>query len=235
MSQKFVSYIRVSTEEQGDSRLGIEAQQRINRAFIESTGGELVREEIEVETGKVKLQTFNVNLQTLLTKRPKLRDVIEYCIKNRCGLVVKDLSRLGRSVLLISYLQANQVNFVCAESPNDDYMVHQMKAVIAEDEGRKISIRTKQALHSLKVRGKKLGNPNPESLAKGRQKQAQIKRERAKEFYSFISPRITRMRTEGKSLRAIASELNLDGVRTKEGKKFTQQTVRNILDRANQV
>ncbi len=230
MVQKFASYIRVSTKEQGDSRLGIEAQQRLNKAYIESVKGELINEIIEIETGTVKHKAQN--FETLLLKRPKLKDLIQYCQKENAILLVKDLSRLGRNVLLISYLIQNGIRFVCADCPNDSEFMLQMRAVLAEEEARKISERTKQALQSLKERGVKLGNPCKESLAKGRRKQAKLKTEKAKEFYSFISPRIIRLREEGLSLRAIAKELNIDGVRTKEAKLFTAMTIKNILDRA---
>jgi DNA invertase Pin-like site-specific DNA recombinase len=231
---KFASYIRVSTNQQADSKLGIEAQQRLNRNYIDSVNGKLVKEAIEVETGTNKLRISiknNLNLQTLLKKRPILRELIEFCKSEGLTLIIKDLSRLGRNQLLISYLMQAGINFICADSPNDSPFILQIKAALAEEEARMISRRTIEALQSKKAKGEKLGTPKPENLELGRKIQAQRKKQEAIENYSKITPVIKTLRAENKSYSTIANELNKFGLKTIEGKIFHSITVRRILAR----
>jgi DNA invertase Pin-like site-specific DNA recombinase len=231
-SGRYASYIRVSTEKQGDSKLGIEAQKRINKNYIKSVSGELIKEAIEIETGtnKTRISTKGgLGLETLLKKRPILKELIEFCQLEKATLVVKDLSRLGRNQLLISYLMQAGINFLCADSPTDSPFILQIKAAVYEEEARLISKRTIEALQSKKARGEKLGNL--ETLNKFRHKQAQFKKTDAATFYQPILKRIKRLKQQGMSLSKIANELNLDGLRTRQGKEFHQMTIKRILDR----
>ncbi len=230
----FVSYIRVSTQDQGDSRLGIEAQRRLNANYIQSVNGQLVKEDIEIETGtnKARISIKNgLNLETLLKKRPVLRSLIEFCQREKATLVVKDLSRLGRNQLLISYLMQAGINFVCADSPNDSTFILQIKAAVYEEEARLISRRTIEALQSKKERGETLGNLH--TLKLHRWKQAKYKKDEAISYYEHLERRIKRMRSEKKAYREIANELNLDGIKTRTGRKFSAMTVKRIVDRLN--
>ena len=229
---KYVSYIRVSTDKQGDSKLGIEAQQRINLNYIKSVNGELIKESLEIETGtnKTRISTKqSLSLDNLLKKRPVLRNLIDFCQKEKAALVVKDLSRLGRNQLLISYLMQAGVNFICADSPTDSPFILQIRAAVYEEEARLISKRTIEALQSKRARGEKLGNVA--SLEKNRGKQAKHKQVNAINFYQSITPRILRLRKKGISLKEIAEDLNLDGIKTKEGKLFNPTTIYRILER----
>jgi DNA invertase Pin-like site-specific DNA recombinase len=232
IKQKFVSYIRVSTDKQGDSKLGIEAQQRINLAFINSVNGDLIKEAIEIETGTNKSRVsikHAISFESLLKNRPVLKDLIEFCQKERATLVVKDLSRLGRNQLLISFLIQAGINFVCADAPSDSPFILQIRAAVYEEEARLISKRTIEALQSKKNRGEKLGNT--EILDQYRGAQAQIKKAEAINSYSHLQQRIIRMRGNKLSLRKIAEELNLDGIKTRQGKDFHAKTVKRIVDR----
>jgi DNA invertase Pin-like site-specific DNA recombinase len=232
MNMKFVSYCRCSTKEQGESKLGIEAQQRLNRNYIAQISGELLHEFIEVTSGTYKTRIKDsLDFNELLRKRPILREAIRFCEAQKATLVVKDLSRLMRSQLLTSYLIQRGVNFICVDSPSDSTFILGIKAALAEEEARQISERTSQALQSLKARGVKLGNLN--NLHKGRILGAKERRLEAIEFYKPLNKRILRLKGEGKSLRYIARELNSDGVRTKQNKEFTAMTIKNILDRLN--
>jgi DNA invertase Pin-like site-specific DNA recombinase len=232
----YVSYVRVSTDKQGDSKLGIEAQQRINRNYIQAVSGNLIKEAIEIETGTNKSRISikgGLSLETLLRQRPVLRELIEFCQKEKATLVVKDLSRLGRNQLLISYLMQAGINFICADSPNDSPFILQIKAAVFEEEARMISKRTIEALQSKKAKGQKLGN---EKVLDGhRWKQAKNKKQQAHSFYTPILKRVLRMRQEGQSLKQIALELNADGLRTRQGKEFHIMTVKRILDRIDSV
>lgn len=229
---KFVSYIRVSTDKQGDSRLGIEAQQRINKSYIQSVQGELIKEEIEIETGTNKTRISikdNINLEMLLKKRPVLKDLIEFCQKEKATLVVKDLSRLGRNQLLISYLMQAGINFICADSPSDSPFILQIRTAVYEEEARLISRRTIEALQSKKSRGEKLGNI--QSLNQHRGKQAFIKKQESINYYRHLHKRIFRLREQKFSMQKIAEEFNLDGLRTKQGKLFNSKTIHRIIKR----
>lgn len=234
VNNKFASYIRVSTDQQGDSKLGIEAQERINNNYIESVNGILIKQSIEVETGTNKFRISiknHLNLETLLKKRPVLKELIEYCQKQKATLVVKDLSRLGRNQLLISYLMQAGINFICADSPNDSAFILQIKAALAEEEARLISKRTIEALQSKKSRGEKLGTPNLENLERGRKIQAEKRIAEAKDFYKNQINRIIKLRKKGLSYSEIANQLNDFGLKTREGQNFYPTTVRRIVHR----
>jgi len=231
---KYVSYIRVSTDKQGDSKLGTEAQQRINTHYIKSVDGKLIREAIEIETGtnKTRISTkHNLNLDNLLKKRPVLKELIEFCIKEKATLVVKDLSRLGRSQLLISYLMQAGINFVCADSPGDSPFILQIRAAVYEEEARLISKRTIEALQSKKARGEKLGTPKPEILELGRKIQANKQRAEAKAYYKNQIKRIVQLRNKGLSFTEIAKQLNDFGLKTRQGHEFKAMTVKRIIER----
>lgn len=231
MVTKYVTYCRVSTKEQGDSRLGLEAQKRINQAYIDSVQGQLVKEYTEVVSARYLNKIYTVTLENLLSKRPALYDAIEYCRKNDATLVVKDLSRLGRSQLLISYLIQRGVKFLCAESPTDSPFILQIKAALFEEEAKRISIRTKEALASLKARGVKLGKP--ENL-KRKEFGAKARRTQARQEYKALIKFTLRLSSEGHPLRAIAHELTEAGFVTKHGKAFHATTVKRIIERENE-
>ncbi len=228
----YVIYNRVSTKEQGDSRLGLEAQERINLSYINSFNGRVIHTFTEITTGTHKAKIKNdFNLNLLLKKRPKLLEAIEYCLSNNATLIVKDLSRLGRSQLLISYLIQRGLNFICSDSPNDSPFILQIKAALYEEEARKISERTKQALESLKARGIKLGHLPTLRWYKGGQATAKIRKEESKENYSHLSQYISNLRNQGLSFASVAEELNINGFQTTTGKTFKPMTIKRILER----
>ena len=228
---KYVSYIRVSTDKQGDSKLGIEAQQKINKSYIASVNGELIKEAIEVETGTNKTRISikdNLNLEVLLNRRPILREIIEYCQREKATLVVKDLSRLGRSQLLISYLTQAGINFICADAPSDSPFILQIKAAVYEEEARLISKRTIEALQAKKSRGEKLGNPNIKNLKRtGNQK---AKRDSLKYYYQYKTL-ILDLYNSHKSYAGVAQELNKMNFKTITGAVYQTQTIKNVIER----
>lgn len=230
-TNKYVSYIRVSTDKQGDSGLGIEAQQKINRNYISSMQGELIKEEIEIETGTNKFRISsktNLNLETLLEKRPILRDLIEYCIKEKATLVVKDLSRLGRSQLLISYLMQAGINFVCADSPNDSPFILQIRAAVYEEEAKNISKRTIAALQAKKDRGEKLGNPNIKNTPKPGN---QLAYKTSLRYYLSYKTVILDFYAQKPSYNYVAKQMNLKGLKTISGCCYTADTILEAMKR----
>lgn len=214
---QYVEYIRVSTEEQGKSGLGLSAQKNAIARFLESDNGELVGSFKDVCSGS------KVN-------RAGLMEAIAECKLNGATLVVAKLDRLSRDGFkVLNLLEELGVNYVEAESPNDSTMVKELKFILAKDERSKISSRTKAALAELKKRGVKLGSPQNLS-DKSRAISAAVRREKAllneenRKAYGFIKMGIE----AGKNLSAIANELNEYGFKTPKGGKFYPQTVKNI-------
>ena len=151
MSKPIVAYIRVSTQKQGQSGLGLEAQQAAIARFCAAEGYEVVQTFTEIETAKGA---------DALERRPQLKSALNRASAYRCPIVVAKLDRFSRDVAFISGLMAQGVPFIVTEIPNaDPFMLH-IYAAVAEQERTKISERTKAALAAAKARGVKLGNPH---------------------------------------------------------------------------
>ena len=144
---KFVAYYRVSTDRQGMSGLGLDAQRAAVARHIGQA--ELVAEFTEVESGRKN-------------DREQLAHAMSLAKRTKATLVIAKLDRLARNVHFISGLLESNVPFVCADMPEADRTFLQMMAVFAELEARKISERTKAALAQIKAQGRKLGSPTPE-------------------------------------------------------------------------
>jgi DNA invertase Pin-like site-specific DNA recombinase len=144
-----VAYYRVSTERQGRSGLGLEAQRAAGQAFAKAEGFEIIAEFQEIETAKGS---------DALDRRQELKKALKIAKKNKCEVAVAKLDRLSRDVAFISNLMSERVPFiVCALGRNvDPFMLH-IYAALAEQERRMISKRTKEALQAAKARGVKLG------------------------------------------------------------------------------
>src|ERR1700724_44567 len=150
-STAVITYVRVSTSQQGRSGLGLEAQRQSLRQFAKAEGLELVREFVEVETGKGG---------DALDRRPQLKAALAAARKLKCHIAVAKLDRLSRDVHFISGLMAHKVPFLVAELGSDvDPFVLHLFAALAEKERSLISTRTRQALAADKARGVILGNP----------------------------------------------------------------------------
>jgi len=147
-----VTYLRVSTSQQGKSGLGIEAQREALARFAQAEGLDIVAEHLEVETGKGS---------DALDRRPQLKAALAQARRHRCPVAVAKLDRLSRDVHFISGLMAQRVPFLVAElgADVDPFMIH-IYAALAEKERALISQRTKAALAAAKARGVRLGNPS---------------------------------------------------------------------------
>jgi DNA invertase Pin-like site-specific DNA recombinase len=145
-----VAYLRVSSQRQGRSGLGLDAQREAVRRFAEIEGVDIVAEYVEVETGKGS---------DALDRRPQLRAALITAKTLRCEVAVAKLDRLSRDVAFISSLMSQRVPFVVASLGRnvDPFMLH-IYAAMAEQERRMISERTKAGLAAAKARGVKLGN-----------------------------------------------------------------------------
>jgi DNA invertase Pin-like site-specific DNA recombinase len=206
-----VAYLRVSTERQGRSGLGLEAQRDIISRFACSEGITLTEEFVEVETGKGA---------DALDRRPQLKAALDQARRLKCPLIVAKLDRLSRDVHFITGLmQGHCIPFIVAALGKDgskDAFMLQMYAVLAEQERRMISERTKAALAAKKAQGVQLGNRT--NLAEARVKAAWSNRATANAFASNVLPIIEQVKANGAtSYRAIAQCLNVRGVRTARG------------------
>lgn len=221
--RQVVTYIRVSTAQQGRSGLGIEAQRAALARFVEAEGCEALAEFVEIETGKGA---------DALDRRPQLAAALAMARKAKAAVLVAKLDRLSRDVAFISDLMARRVAFIVAElgADADPFMLH-LYAALAEKERNLIAGRTKAALAAKKAQGVKLGNPV--NLAAAGAKGAQTQRADADAFAANVLPIVRQIQAAGAATpRAIAAALNDRGVRTARGGDWHDSTVRNLLVRA---
>jgi DNA invertase Pin-like site-specific DNA recombinase len=212
---RFVAYYRVSTNGQGRSGLGLEAQEACIRQF--TAGAVIVGQFTEVESGK-------------RDDRPQLRAAIESAKTHKAVLIIAKLDRLSRNVRFIFELRDSGVDFVCCDMPEANTLTVGIFATIAQHERELISQRTKAALAAKRARGEKLGNPQhftQEGRAKGHVSQSAAARENAATRQAAAFARMCRK--QSMSLSAIARELNQAGFRTRYGKQFQAKTVQRLL------
>jgi len=145
-SGKWVSYLRVSTDKQGASGLGLEAQRKAVADYLNGGKWSLAQEFIEIESGK-------------RSDRPQLAAALAACKKLKAKLVVAKLDRLARNVAFTAKLMESGVEFVAADMPFANKLTIHILAAVAEHEREAISDRTKAALAAAKARGVKLGGP----------------------------------------------------------------------------
>jgi hypothetical protein len=137
----WVCYYRVSTQRQGISGLGLDAQRAAVGQFLRERGGTILAEVTETESGKKA------------SNRPELQRALELCRKHRATLCIAKLDRLARNLAFIAGLLESNVEFVAADNPTKDRFMLHLQAAFAEEEGRRISLRTKEALAAAKRRG----------------------------------------------------------------------------------
>ena len=202
MATGYVAYYRVSTDKQGESGLGLEAQREAAKRIARQTP--ILNEFVEIETAK----------KSTAKNRPQLLAAIADCKRLSATLLIAKLDRLARNVHFISGLMEAGVDFVAADMPQANRLTLHIMAAFAEHEAHAISERTKAALAALKTRGVKLGNPRwYESIEKARSGRI-LKIARPSDA---VIENIQRMRAESASLRSIAARLNELGVRTPRG------------------
>lgn len=217
---KFVAYYRVSTAKQGASGLGLEAQRMAVADYLKQTGGDLMAEITEVESG-----TRN--------DRPKLAEALAACRVHKAVLVIAKLDRLARNAAFLLSLRDGGVEFVAVDMPTANRLTVGIMALVAEDEAERISARTKAALAAAKARGVKLGNPANLSnrmtgSARGNERKAALADKRAADLLSVVDD----IRKAGAtSLRAIAAELNTRSITTPRGGAWSAAQVMRLLDR----
>ena len=216
---RYVPYYRVSTARQGQSGLGLEAQQAAVRTFVQDPG-QLLTEYVEIESGKKN-------------QRPQLLAAIAAARRVGATLLIAKLDRLSRNAGFIFALRDSGVAFVCCDMPDANTLTVGLFAVIAQHERETISKRTKDALTAKKARGAVLGTPanlTPAAIAKSRQ----IRQENARTNQQNLQA--TRLggllHAQGLTLQQIAQELNQGGYCTRRGKLFLPMSVQRLLKRA---
>ncbi len=224
VESRFIAYFRVSTDRQGRSGLGLDAQRRAVDEYLCGLGLKPVVEYVEVESGR-------------RNDRPELARALAACRKQGARLIIAKLDRLARNVAFVSGLMESGVDFVACDMPTANRLTIHILAAVAEHEREMISERTKAALASAKARGTLLGFANP-LLTEVQQRASRAGSERlvldADQFAENVVPVIDDIRRSGvTSLQGIARSLAARGVSTRRGGTWTATSVRNVLSRGS--
>ena len=203
---KFFSYLRVSTDKQGERGYGLDAQRKVITDCLNGGSWELLGEFVEVESGK-------------RADRPQLAAALAACKRHGARLAIAKLDRLSRNVAFIAALMDGKVEFVCCDFPQANRLTLHVLAAVAEHEREMISERTRAGLAAAKERGVKLGNPalaaaNKAAAAARDASLAGILRELA-----------------GQPYRAIATALTAKGIAAPRGGAWNAVTVMRAMKR----
>jgi DNA invertase Pin-like site-specific DNA recombinase len=217
-SGKFVAYYRVSTQKQGRSGLGLEAQQATVAQYLNGGAWELIAEFTEIETGKGS---------NALAKRPQLRAALDACKKHKATLIIAKLDRLARNVHFVSGLIESGVEFIAADMPQANKVMIQMHAVMSEWERDAISARTKAALAAAKARGVVLGRTGAANLRPNIEQRQRA----ADEFAEGMRATLEGFKVRGLSQRDMVAELNRIGSKAPKGGEWQLKTLQRVIAR----
>lgn len=237
---RYITYFRVSTEKQGKSGNGLDAQKRDIQLYLDNYAvpdHEVIHTCQDIQSGKDD-------------ERPELTNAIALAKKHKATLLVSKLDRLSRKVSFIAkIMEDKQLSLTIASMPNADKFQLHIYAALAEQERDFISIRTKAGLKSIQERNNKLiaegvstgaldidgktlirkiGGHCPESLTEANQLRKQQADRFAQRIEDIITPLI------GNPLQQIANALNSAGVKTARGLSFKPTTVKRLIDRIEQ-
>ena len=222
---KFVSYLRVSTARQGISGLGLEAQRESVASYLNGGRWSLVKEVVEVESGK-------------RNDRPAIAEALRLCRLHRATLIIAKLDRLARNVHFISSLMESGVEFIAVDFPQANRLTVHILAAVAEHEAAMISARTKAALAAAKARGVVLGGRrgNLERMLgmsrKGNTASATVRSAAVAKRNEDLMPVIADLQAAGRtSPQQIADGLNDRGITAARGGAWSAVQVRRILGR----
>lgn len=218
MSTNYIAYYRVSTQKQGASGLGLEAQRDAVQRFVAATHGEIESEFMETETGKGA---------DALAARPQLRAALEACRKKGATLIIAKLDRLARNVAFVAGLMESKVRFVAADMPEANDLTLHIMAAFAEHEAKRISERTKDALRAAKARGVKLGAKGAANLSSNVEQRVRA----ADEFAEGLRGLVCGLVAARYSQRGIVAELNRHGIAAPRGGSWTLFQVQRLLKR----
>lgn len=221
-NNQYVAYLRVSTQKQGYSGLGIEAQREIIQKYLHDKTP--IAEYVEIESGRKK-------------DRPKLKEALMLCRKTEAVLIVAKLDRLARNVSFLSNLLENDVEIVFCDFPQANKMMLHILSAISQYEAELIAARTRSALQAKKVRGFKLGNPEHLMDKHGQAIRNSIRTCKQKADNNPNNTRaVAMLRTlirENHTLKEMADILNREGFVTSQGYSFSKSTVYKLIRRYN--
>jgi DNA invertase Pin-like site-specific DNA recombinase len=248
-----IGLVRVSTEKQAESGLGLEGQLAAIERYRSSIDGDLIEIYIEVESGK----------HNDIKSRPKLREAADHAVEAGATLVIAKLDRMVRSVSVLVYLRDSGVKFIACDNPHVNEMVIDILVAVAAGEARMISVRTKDALRAyrdgkhtskrikalhpdgvpaevLEATAGKLGshlpqcrNLTPQAIAKGRGVSIASRQAKALKAALAIGRLIAAMRAAEPSLSMEEIARRLNGRRRKppRGELWTGKQVARVLAR----
>ncbi len=249
---KLVALYRVSTERQGDSGLGLDAQRGAVERYRQTTGSDVIAEYTEVESGT----------HDAIEERPQLVKAIAHARRSKAMLCIAKLDRLVRSTVVMAYLKQSRVRFIACDLPNANEFTIDIHVAVASDEARKIAQRTRDALTAYKATSRvskriramypngippevveatagKLGaslpqcrNLTDDARRKGAKLAGEAHKRNADEAYQDIAGWMAELRAEGLSQADIAKRLNDEGHTTRGGKPWHQVQVGRVLKRA---
>lgn len=217
----FVTYFRVSTAKQGRSGLGLDAQREAVRRFVRE-GDKVAATFTEVESGRN-------------SERPQLATAMAHARKIGAKVLIAKLDRLSRDVEFVARLLKSDVRIIAADMPDADLFRLHLEAVIAEEEARKISARTKAALAAAKARGVVLGGfrgyvPSDAEKARGNARSVIVRAASAKQHAYSVIGHIDDAKASGAvSLREIAAALNASGITTPRGGSWSAVQVQRAM------
>ena len=221
---ELVAYYRVSTARQGDSGLGLEAQQAKVEAMAAERGATVCAEFVEIESGRK-------------ADRPQLAAALAEARRRGAAVAVAKLDRIARDAELVLRLARESERngmggFLFCDLPDVDAttaagrMVLTVMASVAEFEARRISERTREALAAAKERGVKLGGLRPGTLTRN-----DAAKDRATAEAEKLRPLLAPMAAQGYSLRRMAEALAAAGKTTRNGRQMSASTVKLHLQR----
>lgn len=211
-----VTYFRVSTQRQGASGLGLEAQRQTVERYLAGSPRTVLASFTEVETGKGS---------NALERRPQLREALELCKKTGATLLLAKIDRLARNVHFVSGLIETGVDFIAADMPNANKVMIQMHAVMSEWERDQISERTKAALEAAKARGVVLGATGPGNIRVCNE----LRQQKALEFREQLRPILDSMQAQGLTRRAMVERFNALDIKAPMGGRWSLGQVQRLI------
>lgn len=215
--KRFISYLRVSTDKQGEHGHGINAQRQAISNYIAAQGGDLLEEYVEVESGK-------------RNDRPELHKAISRCQVSRATLIIAKLDRLSRNVAFIANLMDAGIDFVACDNPFATRLTIHILAAIAEHEREMISRRTREALAAAKANGKVLGGYRGGCINDTMRKESiAIRRAKSDVYRDRVLPTISDLQEKGLSLSETARKLNEMQIYTVRGGQWTATAIKRMM------
>ncbi len=220
--ERAIAYLRVSTQRQHRSGLGLEAQRATIERFSANDSLTIMAEFVEAESGKGS---------DALDRRPQLAAALAAAKAAKCSVGVAKLDRLSRDVAFVAGLMAQRVPFIVAELGRDaDPFMPHLYAALAEKERRLISERTTTVLAAKKAKGAVLGNPS--NLVQAGDLGRAALMEGAEDLAQRLAPALRAVRSEGvNTLRGMADALNRRGIKSSRGGVWHPSSVANLLSR----